>query len=306
MRKKLASIFICALSSSGCANAQPTPDIKADSPATSQSHTTINHDLSRYLDDLRRLDNVAARIFQANATQCQHRGRDPGVITHDRAKFPRKLRAYAKEGLKISSDPKVILVRKHGPASALRQGDILLGPDDEAVTSTSQAVQTYLAAGFLRVRRDGIKEIISVPAPLACAYQVKLKIDPQVGAKLSGGQIIVTTGLLDFTRTDSELAYVLGHELAHGIKNHMRKAVRSGGLLGLANKEMRALEIEADKTGVVIMARAGYDIRDADIFWQRMISENLQNNLAGKAHPARKERLFHINSAITAYRAEQN
>jgi predicted Zn-dependent protease len=114
---------------------------------------------------------------------------------------------------------------------------------------------------------------------------------------LPGGKIVVYTGILPVTRNDSALATVLGHEVAHATAEHAaerierqhltriaaaiiaggvaftpRQYLRVAALLGAADTLpfSRSQESEADHIGLVYMARAGYQPRQAVAFWKRM------------------------------------
>ena len=114
---------------------------------------------------------------------------------------------------------------------------------------------------------------------------------------LPGGKIVVYTGILPVTGNDAALATVLGHEVAHATAEHSAErierqhltkiaaAIIAGGvaftprqylavaaLLGGADSLpfSRSQESEADHIGLVYMARAGYQPREAVAFWQRM------------------------------------
>jgi predicted Zn-dependent protease len=124
---------------------------------------------------------------------------------------------------------------------------------------------------------------------------------------LPGGKIVVYTGILPVTGNDAALATVLGHEVAHATAEHAAErierehltrvaaAIIAGGvaftpgqyvrvaaLLGAADTLpfSRKQESEADHIGLVYMARAGYDPRQAVAFWERM-----QRASKGKAPP---------------------
>jgi predicted Zn-dependent protease len=121
---------------------------------------------------------------------------------------------------------------------------------------------------------------------------------------LPGGKVAVYTGILRVTQSEAGLATVMGHEIAHAIARHGGErmtdqlALQLGGV-GLATlmkekspaaREMvlaaygvggqvgvllpfgRSQESEADHIGLIYMARAGYDPREALSFWQRMES----------------------------------
>jgi metalloendopeptidase OMA1, mitochondrial len=114
---------------------------------------------------------------------------------------------------------------------------------------------------------------------------------------LPGGKIVVYTGILPVTRNDAALATVLGHEVAHATAEHAAErierkhltkiaaAIIAGGvaftprqylrvvaLLGAADSLpfSRSQESEADHIGLIYMARAGYQPRQAVAFWKRM------------------------------------
>src|SRR5690554_256318 len=114
---------------------------------------------------------------------------------------------------------------------------------------------------------------------------------------MPGGKIAVYTGLINKIKpTDAELAAVIGHEMAHALREHAREQVSQQmvtnmGLsvlsavtgmgatadLGGALSEVmftlpnsRTAEAEADRIGVELAARAGYDPRAAVTLWQKM------------------------------------
>lgn len=126
---------------------------------------------------------------------------------------------------------------------------------------------------------------------------------------LPGGKVGVYTGLLPITKDDAGLATVIGHETGHAVAHHgaermSEQMVMQGGgqLLGsyMASSDpkvqtlamaayglgaqvgrelphSRAQESEADHIGVVYMARAGYEPKEAVIFWQRFMEYNKQH-----------------------------
>jgi predicted Zn-dependent protease len=118
---------------------------------------------------------------------------------------------------------------------------------------------------------------------------------------LPGGKIVVFTGILPVTKTDAGLATVLGHEVAHATaehaaerieRDHLTKvaaAIIAGGVAFTPSQYVHVLaalgvggdvaslpftrgqESEADHIGLVYMARAGYQPREALAFWKRML-----------------------------------
>ena len=118
---------------------------------------------------------------------------------------------------------------------------------------------------------------------------------------MPGGKIVFYTGILDQLKlTDDEVAMIMGHEMAHALREHARErmgkttATRLGanllsGLLGLGNtgdallnmggqlltlKFSREDESEADLVGMELAARSGYDPRAGVSLWQKMAAAN--------------------------------
>jgi predicted Zn-dependent protease len=115
---------------------------------------------------------------------------------------------------------------------------------------------------------------------------------------MPGGKIAVYTGLVTkLNLTDDEIAAVLGHEIAHALREHARERaseqvtaglVIQGGAaamgagrgtidmaklaytVALRLPNSRVHESEADRIGVELAARAGYDPRAAVTLWQKM------------------------------------
>jgi predicted Zn-dependent protease len=115
---------------------------------------------------------------------------------------------------------------------------------------------------------------------------------------MPGGKMAVYTGIIDQLKlTDDELAAIMGHEIAHALREHGRERVSqqmatatavgvAGALLGLGSggtdlagmvaqvtftlPNSRGHEQEADRIGVELAARAGYDPRAAVSVWQKM------------------------------------
>ena len=117
---------------------------------------------------------------------------------------------------------------------------------------------------------------------------------------LPGGKVAVYTGLLPVAQDDAGLAAVIAHEVAHAIARHggerLSQEVMVAGLsvatvvatqdspnrdlyagllgagaaVGFLLPYSRLHESEADRLGMIYMAKAGYDPRAALALWQRM------------------------------------
>ncbi len=143
-----------------------------------------------------------------------------------------------------------------------------------------------------------------------------------------GGYIFVTKGLLARMRSEAELAGVLSHEIAHVLQKHHLKAVRTSGIMGaigdlatakggdnpqvkqfVKNAVLKAFasgldqsdEFEADRIGVVIAARAGYDpygLPAALQTLQGMSASDAGFGLIFSTHPAPAARLQQLDALM--------
>jgi predicted Zn-dependent protease len=138
---------------------------------------------------------------------------------------------------------------------------------------------------------------------------------------MPGGKIAVYTGLLkQLEITDDELAAVMGHEIAHALREHVREgmgrqqATAGGTAVGSAVlayftgvnpgqlghtftqtmfvlPNSRENEQEADRISVELAARAGYDPRAAVSLWQKMAAGGGQPPQWLSTHPAHETRI---------------
>lgn len=118
-----------------------------------------------------------------------------------------------------------------------------------------------------------------------------------------GGFIFVWTGLLDFVKNEDELAFVLGHEVAHVELDHTLNDIKSRQAAGLFKEAtgnaldgmgglFRTMELgfsaelegEADARGAELAMRAGYDPRAGLAVIERL--ERLQGRKHGTGYPA--------------------
>lgn len=115
-----------------------------------------------------------------------------------------------------------------------------------------------------------------------------------------GGKIMFYTGIIDrLNLSDDEIAAIMGHEMAHALRDHGRENVSRGvaqqtgisilasavglssgqaqladmvGQLGFSLPNSRTQESEADTLGLELMARAGYNPQASISLWNKMIA----------------------------------
>jgi predicted Zn-dependent protease len=157
-----------------------------------------------------------------------------------------------------------------------------------------RAVERYMQQKGLSNHLDGYR------------WEFNLIESEQVNAWcMPGGKVAFYTGILPICRDENGVAVVMGHEVAHAVAEHGRERVSQGLLaqmggmaLGEALKNKpeqtqtlwmtafavgaqfgavlpysRLHENEADHMGLIFMAMAGYDPREAPAFWERMSAQ---------------------------------
>lgn len=172
-------------------------------------------------------------------------------------------------------------------------------------------------------------------------WEFNLVEDPSVNAWcMPGGKVVVYTGILPVTKDEDGLAVVMGHEIAHAIAEHGNERMsqemlrQMGGVaLSVAVKDQpqetqamwfaayglgsevgimlpysRMHESEADQMGLIFMAMAGYDPREAPVFWERMSSVGGPKPPEWMStHPSSETRINNLNAwmpeALEFYKA---
>lgn len=197
---------------------------------------------------------------------------------------------------------------------------------DEEVLATLRRAQARLlgpATGVCREIGAGV-----------CEWRFRATRDRSMNASAGGdGLIVVNRGIVEYARSEDEVAFVLAHEMGHHAANHVRQSGRNtavgaviGGLLlgGLAaaagapsavgdaaeagvragstvgrisfSKEQ---EREADYIAAVVLHRAGYDLRKARNFLVTMArASNRRESGMLDTHPAGPERLAAYDRAV--------
>lgn len=174
-------------------------------------------------------------------------------------------------------------------------------------------------------------------------WEFNLVEDPNVNAWcMPGGKVVVYTGLMPVAQTETGLAVVMGHEIAHAFARHGGERMTQGLLVDLGGMALstalkdrpeqtkslfmksygigsqvgillpysRVHETEADHLGLVFMAMAGYDPHEAVTFWERMASANQGSKPMEllSTHPADETRIKNIKKllpeAMTYYKKQ--
>lgn len=196
-----------------------------------------------------------------------------------------------------------------------RQQLLLVSPAQEAQLGLQAFQQVKQEQPIVRtgadaemVRRVGARIAAVAPLPNADWEFVLFKDQQPNAFALPAGKVGIYTGILPITKNETGLATVIGHEVAHAVARHgaermsQSMVVQLGGAglsaamgaeagaardlalqaygvgtqFGVMLPYSRTQELEADELGLLYMARAGYDPREAIAFWQRFAEYNDQ------------------------------
>jgi predicted Zn-dependent protease len=217
--------------------------------------------------------------------------------------------ALARDGVDVSREASVfagLVPAAEVEQSAQKQYSDMM---KEAASKNALAPDNY--PEVIRLRRIA-KELIPQsydwnPRAKEWRWEVNLVGSKQINAFcMPGGKIAFYSGILTQLKlTDDEVAMVMGHEIAHALREHARermgKAAATNGVATIGStvasvffgvspqitdlvakqganlltlKFSRDDETEADLVGMEIAARAGYDPRSGITLWQKMSAAN--------------------------------
>ncbi len=189
-------------------------------------------------------------------------------------------------------------------------------------------METRLARLGARIMEGGVKLCRHIAVDKSrCLFKFHLKEGKEVNAYADGNNIYVTPAMMNFAKTDEELATILGHEYAHNLMGHVdaqTKNALAGRLLGMtldilasaggvgtgsifsdAGAHIGGLsysqdfENEADYIGLYIMANSGFDIETSANIWRRFsIKDNGQGIYTSTTHPTNPHRFLALTKAM--------
>ncbi|NBC47055.1 MAG: M48 family metalloprotease [Gammaproteobacteria bacterium] len=214
---------------------------------------------------------------------------------------------------------------------------LLVSPAEEAqlglkafdqIKREHQVVRGGQDAAMLQRVGGRISEIAALPN--ARWEFVLFEEDSPNAFALPGGKVGIYTGILPVTKNEAGLATVISHEIAHAAARHgaermshgmlvqlggaglsaalgsdagvtgdlIMQAYGVGSQLGVMLPYSRTQELEADELGLLYMARAGYDPREAIAFWKRFAAHNAKRGGAPpeflSTHPLDQRRIAQL------------
>jgi len=287
-----------------------------------------------------RLYKVAAPLLIQNAELCKGQARNLlGFTAKNRWSYPGEYNEAAHvafgmdERLQVTS----VLAGSGAARAGLQNGDVLLAAAGKPLPTGKNAlgeaggifgkiIATQASLPMTIERRERERQL-TLPVTRACAFAIELGNADNVNAYADGNRVLVTRGMLQFARDDEELAFVLARTMAHNMLNHpvtQRNQATIGSIIDnlrsiapdtsllIGSGGIKAMPAEsdaaADRLGIYLAARAGYDTADAPAFWKRLADTHPATVLNGFSanHPALAQRLAAIEKANAEVKARKS
>jgi membrane-associated protease RseP (regulator of RpoE activity) len=344
---RLAAPVTIALLLAACAQAPLQPSAgpvpgkppAPQAPAVSPQTTAAAEMLTKMASQQDRLYHVAAPLLINNADICKSHARNLlGFTAKNRYSFGSDYAQAAEVAFGMDERLQVtnVLAGSGAAKAGIKVGDGLVAaggkplPTGPHALSGAGAVFGPLVASQanipLTIERDGASRQITIPVTRACAFAVEMGNADNVNSYADGSRVVVTRGMLNFTQNDDEVAYVLAAGLAHNLLGHaaaQRSAATVGSMIDnltrvkpddsllIGSGGIKAMPAEldavADRLGLYMLARAGYDIDGVDDFWKRLAAGYPATVLNGYTanHPGTGVRLAVIQKTVAEIKAKR-
>jgi len=295
---------------------------------------------AQYRGYRQRLNNVAYPILRANTELCGEKvrfGSGMGVI--NKYSFPKDLRKAAYKIANVDEVPTVAYIAKDSPAdrAGFKPGDRIISFNDwsapigeESMGDIYEKYQDFAKQNkpikFLISRTDK-RMTLTIEPEKVCGYSAHVSLRGEVNAFADGKRTVFFAGMMEFAKTDEELAIVVGHEIAHNHMGHLLKkqgnallgsifdilaagaGVNTGGAFGqiAAGAFSQEFEAEADYVGLYLTTRAGFSIESAPNFWRRMGVQHPQNirQNHSSSHPSTPHRFVALEKTVKEIREKK-
>jgi hypothetical protein len=337
-----------ALLLSACATKGPvTPSAPQAPGAQAPQAPVLTPQMAAAADTLRsmasmqeRLYKVAAPLLIDNAELCKTHARNLlGFTAKNRYSYPGEYNeaAHVAFGMDERLQVTEVLSGSGAAKAGLKVGDVLvsaggkpLPPGPHALRGAGQVFGPIVASQAslpLTVERKGSPRELNIPVTRACAYGIELGNSDNVNSYADGQRVMVTRGMIEFTRNEDELAYVLANGLAHNVLGHAATQRNTATISSIIDNLIRVkpdesmligsggikampaeMDAAADRLAVYMLARAGYSIDGDDDFWKRLASAHPATVLNGYVanHPSTDARVAAINKTVAEVKAKKS
>jgi hypothetical protein len=339
----------CALLLAACATHKAPPPVVAQAePLSAEPIVTLTAPPSgpSELEELRtlaamqdRIDRIAAPLLLNNPELCKNQARNLlGFTAKNKYSYSEEYTEEAQALFGLDEQLQVIGVLAGSGASraGLQRGDILLaaqdkplpkGPNAErAAAAILSPLANNRASVKLSIARKSNTFDLTIPLSRACAFRVELGNADNVNAYADGQRVMITRGMLNFVRTDEELAFLIANGMAHNVLSHAYKLRNNVALAEIIDNLIRVhpdlsvligsaglrampqeLDAAADRLSLYMLARAKFNVSHVVEFWQKLANYYPATVLNGHTalHPSIAFRIAAMEKSVKEVRVKQ-
>ncbi len=323
----------------GCATPQSRTPIIDNANTLNEAQKQREMVVEDYVSSNRRLQAVASKVIVSGAELCGDKVKPYfGFSAWNNENFKDDWKRAAESKYNLTGQIHVSHVGLGSVAdlAGLKEGDVIQSVNNTLAPYGKDAPKKFTdnlkelgKSGQpveFTIKRGVDEKKIAIKPTQACDFNVMLSPDDVKNAYADGSNIVLFKGMVDFFKTDEEMALVFSHELAHNSMKHIdakKKNAVLGGILGFVldiaaaaggvntNGEFTKMssnigggvysvefEQEADYVGLYFMAQAGYKIDDAPNFWRRMATSNSSAISIKSSHPTAPERFLALEATV--------
>ena len=248
------------------------------------------------------LHNITWPILTKNKNKCKkNKNKSYGILFADIFDVPKQdmdifLELFNKnianryyKKYKVIGFPIVLSVAKNSPAfdAGIEKNDIILEIEKNNTVNFRKKLESILNNKEdlnLKILRDGIiieKRMFGINS---CSYNIQALPEGLPNAYADGKKVFITLAAIKLARTKDELAFLVGHEIAHNIYHYKDFNANEANLLAinyLDKPKIRNIksvlvwsnekkEIEADIEGLKLAYQAGYKLKNVNDYWRRL------------------------------------
>ena len=174
----------------------------------------------------------------------------------------------------------------------------------DRIASFEQYLGAALAIGpaQLTIRRGDTTQTLMLAGQPGCGGSAVHYARGGLNAWSDGKYVAVTSTMMRFAASDSELAFVIAHEMSHNILKHadrLRGKSRLLASIGIGSGKIKATEVEADQMAAGIMLAAGFPI-DGAVSLLKRAGGGIPLNFA-TTHPGIGRRIRIVSAAAQDY-----
>ena len=289
--------------------------------------------LHTLVEQQNRLYAVAAPILMSNVALCKRNAQNvTGFIAKTQFSYPGAVLGAARVAIGERLQIMMVFPGSGAEQSGLLRGDVLLAVGDSRIAAGPnaerdgakliEAASKGRATIVLTILRGAAPLTLNLPLSKGCAFEIELGNADHANAYTDGRRVMLTRGMLNFARSDEDLAFVVAKEIAHGVLTQTARPGMRAMIDRLMLNQPAAVTLRppvlqpyvpvpdatADKLALYMLARANGNVDNAPRFWQRLAAQYPANVANGYTalHPATVYRVSVMKAVLATIKLKKS